>query len=59
MKIAIIGLGFVGLSLASVLGSKNFNVLGIDTDLKKVKKIQDGITPFIEPKLEKILKIGF
>jgi UDPglucose 6-dehydrogenase len=58
MKIAIIGLGFVGLSLASVLGSKNFNVLGIDTDLKKVKKIQDGITPFIEPKLEKILKIG-
>ena len=58
MKIAVIGLGFVGLSLTAVLGSKNFNVIGIDKDLKKIEKIQKGIPPFIEPKLEKILKIG-
>jgi UDPglucose 6-dehydrogenase len=58
MKIAIIGLGFVGLSLASVLGSKNFNVIGIDTNFKKVQRIQKGVVPFIEPRLEKILKIG-
>jgi len=58
MKIAVIGLGFVGLSLASVLGSKDFDVIGIDTDSKKVQKIQEGITPFIEPRLEKILKTG-
>ena len=58
MKIAIIGLGFVGLSLASVLGSKNFNVVGIDTDLKKIRKIQAGIIPFVEPMLERKLKKG-
>ena len=35
MKIAIIGLGFVGLSLASVLASKDYkNVIGIDVDVE-------------------------
>ncbi len=58
MKIAVIGLGFVGLSLASVLGSKNFNVVGIDTDFNKVQKIQKGVPPFMEPGLDKMLKIG-
>jgi len=58
MKIAVIGLGFVGLSLASVLASKGNNVVGIDVDVKKCKKICNGITPFFEPDLEKTLKIG-
>jgi len=39
MKIAVIGLGFVGLSLASVLASKGNKVVGIDVDIKKCKKI--------------------
>ena len=56
MKIEIIGLGFVGLSLTSVLASKGFNVVGIDVDEKKCKKISEGISPFFEPDLEKILK---
>jgi len=58
MKIGIIGLGFVGLSLASVLASKNYNVIGIDTDKKKCLEIENGITPIFEPDLEKTLKIG-
>jgi len=58
MKIAIIGLGFVGLSLTSVLASKGNNVVGIDVDAEKCKKICDGISPFFEPDLEKMLKIG-
>ncbi|MCS5528955.1 MAG: 3-hydroxyacyl-CoA dehydrogenase NAD-binding domain-containing protein, partial [Nitrosopumilus sp.] len=58
MKIAVIGLGFVGLSLTSVLASKGNNVVGIDVDTEKCKKICDGISPFFEPDLEKILKIG-
>jgi len=58
MKIAIIGLGFVGLSLTSVLASKGNNVVGIDIDTEKCKKICNGISPFFEPDLEKILKIG-
>ena len=58
MKIGIIGLGFVGLSLASVLASKNYNVIGIDTDKKKCLEIENGITPIFEPDLEKTLRIG-
>ena len=58
MKIAIIGLGFVGLSLTSVLSAKGENVLGIDVDTNKCKNIQKGVSPFFEPELEKLLKIG-
>jgi len=58
MKIGIIGLGFVGLSLTSVLSSKGYDVVGIDVDKEKCKKILNGITPFFEPDLEKILKNG-
>ena len=32
MKIGIIGLGFVGLSFASVLASKGYSVIGVDTE---------------------------
>ena len=35
MKIGVIGLGFVGLSLTSVLASKGFNVVGIDIDKER------------------------
>ena len=36
MKIGIVGLGFVGLSLAAVLSAKGNNVFGIDVDEKNV-----------------------
>ena len=58
MKIAVVGLGFVGLSLASVLASKGDNVVGIDIDAEKCKKISNGISPFFEPDLEKTLRTG-
>ena len=32
MKIGIIGLGFVGLSLATVLATKGYKVIGIDNN---------------------------
>ena len=58
MKIGVIGLGFVGLSLTSVLSSKGYDVIGIDVNKEKCKKILNGVTPFFEPDLEKILKNG-
>ena len=58
MKIGIIGLGFVGLSLTSVLASKGYDVIGIDTDNEKCSKIINGISPFFEPELEKVLQNG-
>ena len=56
MKVGIIGLGFVGLSLATFLSSKNIQVTGIDTDKAKIQSIQKGIPPFYEPNLQHYLK---
>ena len=41
-KIAIIGLGYVGLPLANAF-SKKFKVIGYDNDLKKVQQLKKGI----------------
>tara|TARA_Y100000590_G_C15742619_1_gene1020818 strand:- start:4403 stop:5710 length:1308 start_codon:yes stop_codon:yes gene_type:complete len=58
MKVGIVGLGFVGLSLASVLSAKGYSTIGIDIDIKKCKQITDGKSPFFEPNLEKTLRQG-
>jgi UDPglucose 6-dehydrogenase len=56
MKIGIVGLGFVGLSFAAVLGSKGYSVIGVDTDKAKISKIRKGKAPFHEPKLDDTLQ---
>ena len=58
MNIAVVGLGFVGLSISSVLASKNYNIVGIDIDNQKCSNIRNGVLPLFEPGLEKILRIG-
>jgi len=58
MKVGIIGLGFVGLSLASVLGSKNYSTLGFDSDKEKLFNIKNGKPPFYEPQLEETLNLA-
>lgn len=58
MKVGIIGLGFVGLCFASVLASKGYQVIGIDSDKQKIENIKIGILPFFEPKLKKFLRMA-
>ena len=58
MNIAVVGLGFVGLSISSVLGSKNYNVVGIDIDNQKCSDIRNGVLPLFEPDLENTLRVG-
>ena len=58
MNIAVIGLGFVGLSISSVLASKNYNVIGIDINNQKCSNIRNGVLPLFEPGLENTLRIG-
>lgn len=55
-KIGVIGLGFVGLTLACALASQKYYVIGIDIDREKIEKIKNGIPPFYENGLEEILK---
>ena len=57
-EIGIVGLGFVGLSLTSVLASKGYSTIGIDIDTEKCKQIANGKSPIFEPKLEKTLREG-
>ena len=58
MNIAVVGLGFVGLSMSSVLAAKNYNVIGIDIDNQKCSDIRNGLLPLFEPDLENTLRIG-
>ena len=55
-KISVVGLGFVGLSIAVVNASKGFYTFGIDADIKKVKNLKEGNIDFFEPQIEKYLK---
>lgn len=46
-RVAILGLGYVGLPLATVFADAGFSVLGIDPDKRKVESIQEG-TSYIQ-----------
>ena len=41
-RIAVVGLGYVGLPLAVEFANKGFNVIGIDVSIEKVKKVNAG-----------------
>jgi len=58
IRVTIIGLGFVGLSFASFLGSKGISVIGVDSNKKKIECLREGLPDFYEPKLEYYLKKG-
>lgn len=53
--VCVIGMGYVGLPLAAVAASKGYEVYGYDTDEAKLELIKNGITPFKEEFLEKLL----
>jgi UDP-glucose 6-dehydrogenase len=56
MKVSIIGTGYVGLVTGACLAEKGHQILCVDKDPQKVKKINQGISPIFEEGLEEILK---
>lgn len=54
-KIAIIGTGYVGLSSAVGFAHLGHDVVGIDIDESKVKKLISGKSPIFEKNIEKFL----
>jgi len=56
MRISIIGTGYVGLSTGVGFAVKGNEVVCVDIDEKKVEKINSGIPPIYEPKLDDYLK---
>ena len=55
MKIAVIGLGYVGLSMAALLSIK-YKVYAHDISEKKVLELNEGIIPFHDPDIPKYLQ---
>ena len=56
MKIAVIGLGYVGLSMAVLLSSK-YKVYAHDISKKKILELNNGIVPFQDPDIPEYLQI--
>ncbi len=56
-KVAVVGLGYVGIPLAALLASKGFDVVGIDIDGDRVAEINQGRLPLKgdEPGLKEML----
>lgn len=55
-KICVIGLGYIGLPTASLLGTKGYEVLGIDVSDKVVDTINRGEIHIVEPDLDLLVK---
>jgi UDPglucose 6-dehydrogenase len=52
MNICVIGTGYVGLVTGTCLAETGNNVVCVDINAEKVKKMQDGIVPIYEPHLD-------
>lgn len=47
-KVAVIGLGYVGLPLAVRAKEKGYGVIGVDLDQSKLKSINSGVSPVVD-----------
>lgn len=54
-RISIVGLGFVGLSLAVANARNGFATIGVDTDGAKIDRLKVGQTDFFEPGIDAML----
>ena len=55
-RIAVFGLGYVGLPVAAVLASRGFEVLGVDVASHIVETINSGKIHIIEPDLDMVVQ---
>ena len=58
MKVAIYGLGYVGLTAAGCLAHAGHHVLGVDVNEEKLADLRAGRSPIVEPGLGELLADG-
>ena len=52
MRVAVLGLGYVGTVTAAGLSSQGHHVVGVDVDQGKVESINAGVSPVVEPGID-------
>ena len=55
-RISVVGLGFVGTSLAAVNARAGFDTIGVDSNGKKIDELASCRLDFFEPDVEKMLR---
>src|SRR5262249_11552276 len=55
-RISVIGTGYLGATHASAMAELGFDVIGVDTDQRKVDELREGRAPFFEPGLPELIR---
>src|SRR3954470_15213279 len=58
VRISVIGTGYLGATHAVALASCGHQVVGIDTDADRVRRLGGGVAPFHEPGFPALLEDG-
>ncbi len=58
MKVSVFGLGYVGCVTAACLAHQGHGVIGVDINEAKVRAIQEGLSPLIEPGVDELIRTG-
>jgi UDPglucose 6-dehydrogenase len=56
LKISVIGTGYLGATHAACMAELGLEVIGVDTDAKKIEALAHGELPFYEPDLPELLQ---
>ena len=55
MRVVVVGTGYLGATHAVAMSKLGHQVIGLDVDADKVKRLSEGEVPFYEPGLEELL----
>ena len=55
---SVFGLGKLGACIAATLAARGFDVVGVDIDAEKVKRLNEGLPPVEEPLLSQTIQAG-
>jgi UDPglucose 6-dehydrogenase len=58
LRLTVLGTGYLGAAHAASMASIGFDVLGVDTDARKVGQLNAGHLPIYEPGLRELLRAG-
>jgi UDPglucose 6-dehydrogenase len=55
-RINVVGTGYLGATHAAAMAEMGFDVIGVDSDPRKVEALSRGVVPFFEPGLPELIR---